>query len=348
MNYKLIAKCMVGSQAQGTATPLSDKDYKGVYMQPIDDLISYGYKEFDKISKDEIYYEIKRFFDLLTVGNPESLELLFTPEDCIVVDSPQFKLMRENRDKFLTKKCAKSFANYGYSQIRKAKGLDKKINWEEQRFIRKSPIDFCFVHLNGKTMSFEQFLDITCWEQENCGLVKLNHFENCYGIYYDPTGEQKFKGLIGEDSNELRLSSIDKDFAENYEDDVYTLYYNKDGYSTHCKDYKSYQTWLSERNTNRYHTNKDHGQPYDSKNLSHCRRLIDIAREIAETGTFSVRRPNAEYLLSIKRGELELEQILADAQRDIAGLQELFNESDLPDEVDPDFVKNLLLQIRNM
>lgn len=352
-NKRLIFKTIIGSQSQGTSTPESDVDKCGVYMASVDDLISYGYEEFIKISKDESYYELKRFMDMLMAANPNALEILFSPEDCIVETSPQFKLLYENRHKFITKKCYGTFAGYANMQIKKAKGLDKMMNWEHDRVERKTPLDFCYIHQNGKTISLESFLKKNDIEQEKCGLVKLNHFDNCYAMYYDVIGDgnQKFKGIVNENSNELRLSSISKEFDKIYKDfklSPFVLCYNKDGYSTHCKDYKSYQTWLKERNTNRYHTNKSHGQIYDSKNLSHCRRLLDIAKEIAETGTFSVRRSNAEYLLSIKRGDMPLTQIIDSAEKDITGLKELYDRSDLPDDVDKEFVKNLLLQIRKM
>lgn len=350
MKHELIFKAIVGSQAQGTATPESDEDYKGIYMQPIDDLISYGYEEFVKVSKDETYYEVKRFLDLLSVSNPEALELLFSPDNCILKTSPQFELLQRNKDKFMTKLCAKTFANYAYNQIKKSKGTDKKINWEKQKIKRKTPLDFCYIYEKGKTLPIKDFIKKNDLEEENIGLVKLDHFENTYAMYYDFLGNNNFKGIIGEDSNELRLSSISKEYNELYINkfklDPTVVYYNKDGYSTHCKNYKSYQTWLKERNINRYNTNVSHGQIYDSKNLSHCRRLIDIAIEIGATGTFSVKRSNAEYLLKIKRGDVPLDEIILNAEKDIAGLDELYSKSNLPETVDPSFVKDLLLKIR--
>lgn len=350
MEHKLIFKALVGSQAQGTSTPESDRDIKGIYMQDVNDLISFGYEEFVEVTKDESYYEIKRFIELLMVANPNAIEILFSPDDCVLETSPQFKLLYDNRHRFLTKKCYGSFAGYANMQINKAKGLDKKMNWEKDRFERKTPLDFCYVHMNGKTKPLTTFLKENELEQERCGLVKLNHFDNGYAIYYDLLQNQNFKGIVGENSNELRLSSVSKEyhdlFVNKFKLHPEVLYYNKDGYTTHCKDYKSYQTWLKERNTNRYHTNKSHGQVYDSKNLSHCRRLIDIAKEIGETGTFTVRRPNAEYLMSIKRGDMPLDQIIADAEKDIKGLKDIYDNSNLPDDVDKEFVKELLLSIR--
>lgn len=346
MEHRLIFKAVVGSQAQGTATPQSDEDLKGIYIQKNDDIISYGYEEYVEVSKDESYYEIKRFFDLLLVANPNAIEILFSPQDCILISSPEFKLLYENRNRFLTKRCFQTFAGYANMQIKKAKGLDKKMNWEEQRITRKTPLDFCFVKNGGKTLPLTKFLEIHNWKQEECGLVNLEHFKDTYALYNDPSGNEHFRGIAGEDSNELRLSSVTKEFADIT--DPIAMYYNKDGYSTHCKDYKSYQTWIAQRNTNRYHTNKSHGQIYDSKNLSHCRRLIDVAIDIANTGTFEVRRPNADYLLQIKKGDVPLDEIISGAEKDIASLDDLYKKSNLPDEVDPVFVKDLLLKIRKL
>ena len=349
MEHKLLFKAMVGSQAQGTATPQSDIDIKGVYIQKIEDLITFDYEEYVEVSKDESYYEIRRFVELLLSANPNAIEILFSPDDCVLETTPEFKILQEYKNIFLTKKCYGTFAGYANMQIKKATGLDKKMNWETQRVERKSPLDFCYMTLNGKTSPITSYLEKNGLEQNFCGLVKLSHFDNTYAMYYDHGGNENFKGIVGENSNELRLSSISKEFEEAYRISCrqpIILCYNKDGYTTHCKDFKSYNTWLAERNTNRYHTNKSHGQIYDSKNLSHCRRLIDVAIEIAQTGTFTVRRPNVDYLLEIKRGDVPLDQIISDAERDIAGLKEMYDASSLPDDVDRSIVKDILLRIR--
>lgn len=347
MKHKLIFKALVGSHSHGTDTPESDFDYSGVYVQDNDDILSYGYEEYLQVNKDEKYFEVKRFLDLLMVANPAALELLFAPKDCVMLISPHFELIYENRYMFLTKKCYNTFAGYAKTQIQKSKGTDKKINWEAQRVIRKTPLDFCYVEFGGKSVPLMRYLGALGLKQENCGLVKLNHMDNCYSMYYDHWGEHKFKGIIGENSNELRLSSIPKEFADNAHTVV--LYYNKNGFSTHCKDWKSYQTWLSERNLNRFHTNISHGQLYDSKNISHCYRLVSVAKEIALYRELFVRRTeDVDYLLQIKRGEVPLDQIINNVENDIKGLKELYDNSNLPDDVDKEFVKKLLLKIRKM
>ena len=112
---RLIFKAIVGSQSYGTSTPSSDIDYKGVYMQPVDELITFGYQEQVDVSKDECYYEVRRFLQLLQSANPTVLELLYSPEDCIIKSSPQFELIVNERDKFLTQKCLLSFGGCKHS-----------------------------------------------------------------------------------------------------------------------------------------------------------------------------------------------------------------------------------------
>jgi len=47
-------------------------------------------------------------------------------------------MILEHKDEFITKVCCKSFAGYGIAQIKKAKGLDKKQNWEKGKVTRKN------------------------------------------------------------------------------------------------------------------------------------------------------------------------------------------------------------------
>ena len=348
-----IFKTIVGSQAYGTSTPKSDVDYKGVYMQSTDELISFGYKEQIDKGKDECYYEVRRFLQLLQSANPTVLEMLYSPEDCIVLKSPVFEIITKHRQKFLTKKCKLSFGGYAIAQIQKAKGLDKKMNWEKDKVERKTPLDFVYVYEDGKTLQIEKWLKKEDKKQEYCGLVALDHFKDCYALYYDYNahyGQRAnrsyaifgFKGIVLDDSNSIRLSSIPKGLTA-----AAIVFYNKDGYSMHCKDYLSYQTWLQNRNTERYVDIKNHNQRIDGKNMLHCRRLLEMAIEIATTEIITVRRPNAEYLLKIRRGEMNLDELIEQSEADIKNLDELFDKSSLPDDCDKDFVNKLLLEVRH-
>ena len=97
MKHTIIFKAVVGSQSYGTSTPESDIDYKGIYIQDNNEILSMRYKEQFQVSKDECYFEIRRFLELMASANPTVIELLFSPDDCIIVDSPQYRKLREVR-----------------------------------------------------------------------------------------------------------------------------------------------------------------------------------------------------------------------------------------------------------
>ncbi|MEA5257451.1 nucleotidyltransferase domain-containing protein [Arcicella aquatica] len=337
----ILFKTIVGSQAYGTNTVNSDIDYKGVYAQSTKELIGFNYLEQIDVNKDECYYEVRRYLQLLQSANPTMLELLFMPKDCIIEKHPAFDLIIRERDKFLTKKCLHSFGGYAIAQIKKARGLQKKMNWEHDKVKRKSPYDFCYVYENGKTISLLTYLGINQLLENQCGLVALNHFKDCFSLYYDAQNTLGYHGIVTEKGNALKLSSIPQG-----EQPVTILYYNQEGYSAHCREYNQYNEWLTNRNTQRYVDINNHGQQIDGKNLLHCRRLLDIAREIATEGTINVRRPNAKELLKIRHGEINLDAFIENTEYDIQQLHQLYDISTLPDDVEIPFVNSLLLAVR--
>jgi len=59
-----------------------------------------------------------------------------------------------------------------------------------------------------------------------------------------------------------------------------------------------------------------------------------------------VRRPDAQELLSIRRGEVDLTNLIEMADQAIEEMDNIFDNSDLPKKVNPDLVNALLIKIR--
>lgn len=352
---KKIFECVVGSIAYGTNTEASDTDIKGVYIQPNSEILGTKYIEQLNIDKDTTFYELRRFLELAVSANPTILEMLFVDDRFINIVDERFKtLILKDRHIFLTKQCYNSFAGYAFQQIQKAKGLNKKMNWEKEKTIRKDILDFCFVYTDHKAVPIKLWLKENKYIQELCGLSAINHMPGYYNVYYDFNAaygthtstpefyaKAQYKGICGDDSNDVRLSSIPKEAVP-----VTTMFFNKDAYSIHCKEYLSYETWLKERNESRYVDLKEHGQKIDGKNLMHCMRLINCAEEIARTGTFQVYRPEREFLLDIRKGNVSLEDIISQAEQKLAGLKQLFENSNLPDNVPKEIIHEKIVKIR--
>jgi hypothetical protein len=343
----IIFETITGSHAYGTMTPESDKDIRGVFVQPLFDILKHGFV--DQVSdqkNDIIFYELGRFIKLLIDNNPNILELLNSPEDCVIYRDPIFKSLELSKDKFLTKRVRFTFAGYAIDQIQKARGYNKKMNWEEAEMKRKTVLDFCYILVGNGSMPFKIWLSKTMAgqfgeTQENFGLAAIDHACDLYSLYHFV---EKNYGIVSDEekSNDVQLISIPKGMAP-----VACLSFNKNAYSTHCTRYKEYQTWLKERNPNRFRMNKAHGKNYDSKNLSHTYRLLLMAHELAK-GELRVRRTPAEIekLMKIRRGEYEYEDLLNEAETMISGLDKKFENSKLPDKVDEEMAYEMLLEMR--
>ena len=122
----ILLECISGSRAYGLHTPKSDTDIKGIFA--LSQKQFYGLEYVEQVNNetnDEVYYEIKRFIDLLSKNNPNILELLATPGDCIMYKDKLVDLIKP--EMFLSRLCNQTFAGYAQSQIKKAKGLNKKI-----------------------------------------------------------------------------------------------------------------------------------------------------------------------------------------------------------------------------
>lgn len=348
---------LVGSQAYGLATDTSDFDYKGVYIQSKEDILSNNYIPQIEINKDFVVYELRRFLELLSTANPNVLELLYLPNSCIRYDTALYKMIRARRRVFLTKKSCSTYVGYAKTQLGKAKGINKKFNWEKDRLVRKTPIDFAKVvdRADGGCLPLIEWLNKNEYRQEQIGLTSLDGFRDCYKLYVDEIKwvndnhrfnfeDRNYKGFEGDNSNEPRVSEVEKYMIDQWKGIVY---WNREAYSTHSKEYREYQDWVKKRNPNRYLTNKQHKQDYDSKNIMHLVRLLKTAEEIPTQGKINVdRTSNRDYLLSIKNGTIDLSDVIKGVQGKVDKIIELFEVSDLPNEVDLEYLRNLELELR--
>jgi len=111
-NGYILFESIVGSQAHGTSTPESDVDKAFVYILPKEHLYGTDYIPQLRVNADYTGFEIRRFLELVHSKNPTILELLNSPEDCILTQHPVFSQVIDNRDNFLTRICKNSFAGY--------------------------------------------------------------------------------------------------------------------------------------------------------------------------------------------------------------------------------------------
>lgn len=340
-NNLILLECISGSRAYGLDLPTSDTDLKGVFILPKEKYYGLDYiPQVANETNDEVFYELKRFFELLAKNNPNILELLNTPQDKVIFKHPLLDQL--DPAIFLSKKCKDSFAGYAMAQIKKARGLNKKIvNPIDKE--KKNILHFCYVIHRQGSIPFLKWLEKNNFQQEKCGLVNIAHMKNLYALFYDESGEMNFNGVMKKESaNDVTLSSVPKG-----ERPISHLSFNLDGYAKYCKDYKEYWSWVKLRNEARYENTIEHGKNYDTKNMMHTFRLLYMAEEILRDKKVNVHRNNREELLAIRAGQFSYDELIDKSNQMIQRIDEAHAQSQLPDLPDLDVIEKMLITVRD-
>lgn len=131
--------CKMGSHAYGVNGPGSDIDIYGFCVPPIKYLLPHtighiegfgrqqnSFEQFqvDHIQEDgELYdisiYNITKFLHLCMDNNPNMIDCLFVPDDCVIYKTEIADLILKNRELFLHKGCYFRFMGYAEAQWKK-------------------------------------------------------------------------------------------------------------------------------------------------------------------------------------------------------------------------------------
>jgi hypothetical protein len=68
---------------------------------------------------------IVKYFNLLMQNNPNIVDSIFTPDNCVLHITKVGTMVREKRKMFLHKKCWSSFKGYSYAQMKKIRNKEK-------------------------------------------------------------------------------------------------------------------------------------------------------------------------------------------------------------------------------
>lgn len=372
----LLFECVVGSTAYGTNTPTSDIDKKFIYIDPFENVLNGTVSSQISITDDYVGYEIGRYLSLLITQNPNIIELINSDPQHIEYCHPLFrKLVIDRKDEFLSNKVAFSFGQYAKTQIKKAQGTNKKF-MNPMPKERKTLLDFCWVHDKGQSRSLKEWLEryISVYVQPYSkvlygkeiyvpdwmyGCVSIEHMKNCFALYLDKDGLDKFwstddevvrdslfagrkyNGIKDRDGVQIKLSSVAKG-----ELPICMFYCNIEGFSFYCKEYKEYWEWDEKKNPQRFVENSESEHNYDRKNMMHCHRLLDMCIEILETGNVYVYRPNREELLGIRNGQRKYQELIDWANEKYDRIEKLYETTSLPESIDPKIVEDIVVNLR--
>lgn len=265
----VILLCLHGSHLYGTNTPNSDKDYKGIYLASLEEIIlgkdqetiiynSKGRGETRRNTKDDVdsqFKELRRFIRDALSGQIYALDLLFSPKDMWLEHNPIWSDILKHREKLLSSNIL-PFVGYCNQQAGKY-GLKGSRLAEVIRFK-----DWLGKHFNSVKVGevFDEF------EQSDCvKLVKLK------------------------DKNDNEVSYIqvlEKKYQLN----------QKCGSLAH-----SLSLWINKYGARSIEAMENKGVDY--KAISHAFRAVFQAKELLSTGQIEMPLREADFLKKIKQGE---------------------------------------------
>jgi predicted nucleotidyltransferase len=357
---KIIYEAIGGSIAYGTNNENSDQDLRGFYINDKKDYLSLNdsVEQVNDAKNDIVFYDLKRAFHLLTKASPNMIEMLWYPNDCVIFKAPIMDRLIENRKLFISKKAYYTHAKYAESQIKKAKGANKRVHnpMPEERPVKE---DFCWVipkiymdgyagHENRYTfpcrpvpLKDAEFAHSKKYDLSEFHVSNMEHSHNIYRLYY--YGEDA-KGVFRGDE-QLVCESIP--FDDEFNRFGGLLLYNQDAYEQAVKKWKEYWTWRKERNESRWTDQEKGNLDFDGKNMMHCVRLLICSEYILEHGEPLVRfeGEKLDYLMNIRAGNIAYEDIMKDVNERMKKLEKLKETSKIPENVDHEGIDNLFLEI---
>ena len=304
-NKYLLFETLVGSRAYGTFHAESDEDLKGIFiLAPEHYLLEKNpLEQVSDERNDKVYYTLKRFLELAANANPNIIEMLFMPDDCIRFQSEYLKPLFEARELFITKKAYASHINYAQAQIKKARGKNKWVNNSQPEKVPKRE-DYCWfipqennLYVPGKGPFRPISLEQAGIDLNEYHVSSVEHSQGLYRLYY--YGDQA-KGVFR--GGELVCESIPKEHEKTHCRGL--LLFNEAAYECAKRDHKNYWQWRANRNETRWQEQEEGSRDYDAKNMMHTFRLLLSGQNILEQGTPLVRFEDEklEFLKKILNG----------------------------------------------
>ncbi len=166
---------VVGSVAYGVADEFSDYDVNGFYLPKADRLFLhlrghvFGFDDDPQTRKwqkcfqehhvwdetalngrgreyDLNIYSVTQYFKLLMENNPNILDTLYTPEECVLHSTTISDMVRDRRDLFLHKQCWARYKGYAFQQLKKMQAKEPEEGSKRWKLREKFGFDVKFAY----------------------------------------------------------------------------------------------------------------------------------------------------------------------------------------------------------
>jgi len=278
-----------GSWSYGTNVEGSDVDIRGIALERTCELL--GYDEFEQFldaPTDTTIYGFKKAVSLLSSCNPNMIELLYTKPEHVLYMSKAGKVLRDNRDVFLSKRAAHAFGGYALAQLKRLENSLARDTYtppEKERHMMFSVINAMRSFGDRYGIVGKIKLHIGKWEgtPETAALMTQNVKRQARQNTWDVPEEQM---LVDIDIKGYPLRAVRGMMSEM------------------TNIIADYNTALNHRNRKKDpHALRKHGM--------HLVRLLETGIDILEGRELETFRPNWESLLDIRYGIVSLKELFA-------------------------------------
>jgi hypothetical protein len=340
---RVIFRGVWGSHAFGTATPESDLDTVGVYVMERDAYLSLVAPpaQVSDERNDNRFYSLRNFLELAANANPNILDTLYLPEDCVLKNSPYWQRLKENRALFLSRKVCQTYCEYAMGQIKKARGCNKRIH-NPQPAAPPVPEDFCFVLTASSTGMPGRPVPLKASgiRLDQCHAAAVENSGDLYRLYdYGEGARGVFRnGMLVCES--IPMADETTRFRG-------LMMFNRNAFEQSKSKHRQYWEWRRTRNEARWRSQEAGLLDYDAKNLMHTFRLLYSALHIVEHGEPLVRfsGERLQELRDIRAGCFHYPELVAKAEALSDKLSRLRDSSGLPDAADRGRIDALLREI---
>lgn len=350
----LLMRCISGSQAYGMATETSDVDIRGIFVPTLDYMLGFM-KHVEQIERkpETVIYALQKYMALAANANPNILELLFVPDDCLLEVHPLYRLLVENRKLFLSKKVRYTYTGYAAAQLRRIeRHRDYLLHPPKKRPERKD-----YGLPEGETLISRDQIGafwVTVAHILRDIAAELPHFNDLYVsalAIIESEGFPGWEGLVQKCDGIPRgaLQIVQK--LTGATDNFIAVLQHEQAYYHAADMWKKYQDWQKARNPAR--AALEARWLMDTKHASHAIRLVRQGEEIMRTGMVQVRLPDAAKVRAIRDGvwfdgtELTYEKVMEFVKQKELDMQTLYNspECPLPKEPNRKALDELCIQI---
>lgn len=334
-----------GSHSYGTSIPTSDLDIRGVCIAPKEYYFGFSqaFEQATQAEPDLTIFELRKFLSLATDANPNVLELLFTDQSDHLLTTPLGERLLANRGLFLSKRVKFTFQGYAHSQMKRIathrrwllNPVEKHPSRGEFGLPERTvlPAD----QLAAAQAAISKRVDEWTWnELESVGpdiRIALQAEFTRRLLEITQWGEDQVVGKVwqaagtalGFDTNFLQVMDQER------------------RYLASLREYQQYQEWKKNRNPIRAEMEAKFG--FDGKHALHLVRLSRCCKELLLTGELNVRRPDAEELLSIRKGAWTFDQLMSWFEKQDTEIEAAYLSSTLPKSPDRPKINDLCVSM---